>query len=798
MKVGMKVGLAFFSIGAIGASAAGLVAVDTARIRAEEQSFRQLVSVRESKSRQISDYFHQLHRQLLSLAGTPLVTTAMSELHDSYHRTAVPLSKIDEYRQSFREQNESRISADGHKDGHKHGEEDWSEDLSGSIAAIALQYHFIVANPAKTRADIDRVPVVGGYGDVHAKYHPFIRNYAKRFGLRDVFLIDMDGNIIYTVAKESDFATNLIDGPYRNANIATAFRNALAIDGMDDATLQDFAFYPPSDGAPAAFIAAPVFDGEKKTGVLIFQIPIDKIRAVMTGANGWRTEGLGETGETYLVGRDRTMRNDSRFLIEDRDSYLDMIHRNGTDQHTVTEIATHNTSILFQEVATLGSLNALHGKAGRATFDDYRGVRVLAAYSPINLMGTEWAILASISLAESEIPVTEFRRRFLLILSGLLAPLLLAALLFSRILTNPLRELTLATDRMSSGNLTETVTAFSGDEFGTLAASFNRMANRLSRSMVSRDYLNKILASMDQPLIVISWDVDNPSGMVIEETNPAVGKLLGYEESELTGQSLCPNILTELDHATIDLELLEIKGSVSVAEMNFIAKNGEMIPVLFSLALVFSDNEEAGERRAVFTAKDIRDRKLMEAKLRKMAHHDELTGLANRNLLHERLTLALSRSERYGIAGTLMVVDLDRFKPINDTLGHEAGDFVLTELASRLLSLVRASDTVARVGGDEFVLLLEEMSTRHDTEKFAQKIIKAMIAPVKYGNHECRVGASVGIASFPADTTDIRELIGKADEAMYRAKKAGRSTYCYSQKPPRQPLIFDQARRRKV
>ena len=162
---------------------------------------------------------------------------------------------------------------------------------------------------------------------------------------------------------------------------------------------------------------------------------------------------------------------------------------------------------------------------------------------------------------------------------------------------------------------------------------------------------------------------------------------------------------------------------------------------------------------------------------------DALTGLANRHLFFDRLELATHEAERANNKFALLFLDLDKFKPINDTLGHDIGDLVLKTVATRLQNLVRAGDTVARMGGDEFTLILNGLHSAPDAEKIAAKIIECIGAPFTFGNISCHLGASIGITLFPDHGTIAEQLINKADKAMYLAKAQGRNTYCFFQDP---------------
>ncbi|MBI5165456.1 MAG: GGDEF domain-containing protein, partial [Magnetospirillum sp.] len=152
-----------------------------------------------------------------------------------------------------------------------------------------------------------------------------------------------------------------------------------------------------------------------------------------------------------------------------------------------------------------------------------------------------------------------------------------------------------------------------------------------------------------------------------------------------------------------------------------------------------------------------------------------LTGLPNRNLLDDRMTHAAARVRRHGGRMAVLYIDLDKFKPINDTHGHEAGELVLREVSLRLSACIRASDTVARVGGDEFVVVIEEIVLPDEVEPVVRKILEAMGRPVDYHGMACTVGASIGIALLPDDGATVEEVCKAADAAMYRVKHSGRN-----------------------
>jgi diguanylate cyclase (GGDEF)-like protein/PAS domain S-box-containing protein len=180
---------------------------------------------------------------------------------------------------------------------------------------------------------------------------------------------------------------------------------------------------------------------------------------------------------------------------------------------------------------------------------------------------------------------------------------------------------------------------------------------------------------------------------------------------------------------------------------------------------------------AVMVAHDVTVARELSHKLARLALHDSLTDVPNRTLLSDRLDQALMRADRTGSSVAVIFIDLDRFKHINDSLGHAVGDDLLRSVAQRLLSCVRSSDTVSRQGGDEFLVLLPDVAQPHDAALCAEKIIAALDAPHRIAEHDLRITASIGIATYPGDASDAEKLLRNADFAMYQAKYTGRNNY---------------------
>ena len=212
-------------------------------------------------------------------------------------------------------------------------------------------------------------------------------------------------------------------------------------------------------------------------------------------------------------------------------------------------------------------------------------------------------------------------------------------------------------------------------------------------------------------------------------------------------------------------------------------KNGEIYPEWLSITAVRSRTGKVENYLAIFS--DITLRKREERELYDLVTHDPLTGLPNRSFFGEQFRQATARAKRAGRLVALLYLDLDRFKPVNDRLGHECGDQLLRTAARRLRGMVRAEDTVARLGGDEFAVILERLSRPRDAAPTARKLLRALNRPFRLEGHKASVTASVGIAVYPLDGDNVDILLKRADRAMYRAKKGRGNEYRFWSDPSR-------------
>jgi diguanylate cyclase (GGDEF)-like protein/PAS domain S-box-containing protein len=263
------------------------------------------------------------------------------------------------------------------------------------------------------------------------------------------------------------------------------------------------------------------------------------------------------------------------------------------------------------------------------------------------------------------------------------------------------------------------------------------------------------------------------SGGDVLDANSAFCELIGRPLTSILGQPI-ETFLPEGDMASA---ISAITGRPEAFESQIAGANGEAMPV----EVLSRDVQFAGGTARVTALRDIRERRANEARIRFMAQHDTLTGLANRAMFQEVINHRLAMLRSDGVPLAVMCIDLDRFKLVNDTLGHWAGDLLLKQVAERLLGAVRETDTVARIGGDEFVLLQTAASEPGSSGKLAARIIETLSAPFDLNGNQMTIGASVGIALAPHDSAQADVLVQDADIALYRAKSTARGTYCFFQ-----------------
>ncbi|WP_293934326.1 EAL domain-containing protein [Iodobacter sp.] len=292
--------------------------------------------------------------------------------------------------------------------------------------------------------------------------------------------------------------------------------------------------------------------------------------------------------------------------------------------------------------------------------------------------------------------------------------------------------------------------------------------------------------SAPQPLELFKRAVDSSTNAVMISdslsashlvlyVNPAFERITGYPAEEFIGQNGRLLLGNKLDQPELEMIRRTLRNhATGHAILQCFRKDGTPFANELFIAPLLDEKGKTSHYISIFN--DVSERLRNEAQLAQLATHDPLTGLANRALLNDRLARAITRSQRYGSIAAILLIDLDRFKNVNDSLGHAVGDILLKLVATRLESLMRAGDTVARMGGDEFAIVTD-LAAQEDAATVARKILNSLAKPCSIGDNELFVTASIGISFAPEDGMDTDSLLRRADVALYQVKENGRNHF---------------------
>lgn len=471
-----------------------------------ERVFNQLTSVRAAKVDQIESYFQNIRNQIQVLSDDRMFISAMQEFKAAYQKletAKLPKSADAAISTYYQQEFLPRLAAT------MMGKPVLDAYLPEVGAARYLQYHYIAANanPVGKKHLLEDAGDGSEYSRLHAQYHPIFREFIDKFGYYDIFLIDPDtGAIVYSVFKETDYATRLNTGAYSETNLAESVTRARKSKVLDYVDIVDFQPYAPSYGAPAAFISSPIYDGSELIGILAFQLPVNQINAVMTGHNGWKQNGLGKSGEVYLVGQDYRMRSVSRFLVEDPEGYIQSLRSLNVSDRTIQQIQQYKTSILQQEVRTDAAKQALAGKTGTQVVKDYRDISVLSASAPIHIEGLNWAIISEMDLSEAYAPIYALAKSIFVSVAFIVVLITFIAMALTGLFVKPINLLIESARKVEAGEADVLALTNSQDEFDQLAQSFNSMVSSLRQEAATLERKNQeseaLLANLFPAVIV--------------------------------------------------------------------------------------------------------------------------------------------------------------------------------------------------------------------------------------------------------------------------------------------------------
>ena len=485
MSIRSKLLLLMLIVGLLSASAVGLLSYNNAKTSLTDTIYDQLTALRETKKRQTENYFKDQLIAFEVFSNQEQVSGALGAFSAAFgeEQDTAPQNSVEGLKAFYKTDYLKKLAENSD------GEPILETYFPKTTSALALQIQFISENPAETgsKENLVRPTRVGNetldnsrYANAHEKYHPLFVRMLNKLNYYDIFLIDHNtGDIVYSVYKEADYATNLDSGPYRYTGLAEAFNKARKNPQLGNIILVDFAHYEPSYNKPAAFMATPVFDGTELKGIVAAQLNIDEINAFMTSSGNWKQEGMGESGEVYLVGEDASLRTSSRFLIEDKEGYLQALRDAAVPSKAVMLIENTGISILNQPVNSVASEKALRGTSGTEIVEDYRNVDVLSAYAPIEIGGMRWAILAEKDVAEAMAPLHDMRNHLLVTLGAIAIVVTLFSLLAAGVFAKPVADLESSINRFTGGDTDFRLDVKGTDEFASLSRSFNGMIDEI-------------------------------------------------------------------------------------------------------------------------------------------------------------------------------------------------------------------------------------------------------------------------------------------------------------------------------
>lgn len=529
-----KLLIMLLTVSAVSVLVAGAIGYTSGTNSLRSAEFQRLTQLRESRHREMRNYFENI-----SDAATVLT-----------HSSAT-INAVQDFDVAFEELQKTPLPPGATEAVAKYYETIFGPKLTEGVGGTADAELYKPTSNAQTylqnlytapaKGDFDQAIAMvktedpSEWAKFNEQYQPFFADFVERFDFEDVLLLDTNGYIVYTAYKGVDLGANVLEAPYTTTDLADAYRKVMRATSADEVIFTDYESYAPSYGAPTPWVVTPIGDSEGIQGALALQLSADGINKVMTSDRDWEDEGLGKSGETYLAGRDQLMRSISRELIENPERFVKDVVANGTPDRVAQREVEVGDSVLLQPVRNRAVELASAGEIGVTTDKSYTGQVSLVAYAPLDIPGLEWAIVARIDRSEALAPVSAFARNIALSTAAIVLAVCLLALMFSRILTRPVRALADAVRRVSGGELGVNVAVNSRDEFGELASAFNDMSASLQTKQElideQRKENDKLLASL-MPEAVADRYREGEANISTQHRDVSViyAQLIGFDE----------------------------------------------------------------------------------------------------------------------------------------------------------------------------------------------------------------------------------------------------------------------------
>jgi methyl-accepting chemotaxis protein len=492
MNIGSKFILSIVSIATLAVASTAIVLATISSDKTEEVLLDarrdQMISLRNVATEILHQYFESFENQILSFSQQQAVIDATRNLSSSYKSYAFFVGRND--RQGQREklrQYYSKNIAIKYKS--LNPDKDFNTNAmiqEMSEPTLALQTQYIANNPSALNNKDNMLAASDktSYTSNHKQYHPYFQASLQRFHLQDILLLDTQGHVVYSVKKYIDFGASTTSPAFAQSGLAEAFRRANQMDSSNDAFV-DYAPYPGFLNLPTGFISAPIYEQEKRIGVVIFALSSAKLTELMTYGYNWEASGLGQTGETYLIGKDGTPRTASRLLLEKPDEFAAQVRALDYSQQDIDKILATKTNVASHTIKSHAITNAFNGSSGTIIDMNYLNKKVLAAYAPIDIMGQKWVLLNEIEMAEVTSKLGAIQK-FILVFAALTAFVVIilggiAGAFITRTIVRPIQETShsLMDIAEGEGDLTRRLNAERKDELGELATGFNQFVGKI-------------------------------------------------------------------------------------------------------------------------------------------------------------------------------------------------------------------------------------------------------------------------------------------------------------------------------
>ena len=495
-----KILLALLLSSILGVAVIGAIGAISGRSALREVESERLIELRESQKRAVEALFREVTNSLIVYSGGFSINQAATALTDGFAQLAnAPINPAQQQALVNYYDNEmirpiNRATGDAI---------DLNAVLPSSNAQRYVQAYY-TAPPRPTTNSLPAEDAGDGsaWSAANARFDFYMRGIVTRFDYKDALLLDMQGNVVYSVMKGPDLGTNILTGPYRESNLRDAYRKALASNDVDFVWITDFQPYQPHLDEPTAWVVSPVGMNGKINGLMALPVPIAKINKIMTADKHWQAAGMGAATETYLAGPDNLMRSDSRLFVEDPKEYRRNAIDAGTPPDVVDRAIRLGGTTLVQPVPTEGLRAAQRGETGVVTATDYMGNKELEAYAPLIVPNSDlhWSVLATRDNSDAFARLSRFSKGIVIAVTAMVFAICVASLIVAQAAVRPVRRLEEGTRKISSGDYDINIPVMARDEIGDLTAAFNEMSRNLA---IKEELLNEQRRENDRLLLAL-------------------------------------------------------------------------------------------------------------------------------------------------------------------------------------------------------------------------------------------------------------------------------------------------------